>query len=458
MATAWRPTLRQMIELAGEIHQMPVSELATPAVLRRTRTALATPNAEVFGQELFPSVPAKAQALTGALLANPPLAIEAPRLACQTLRGFLRRNGWRWRGQVTATIVRFQAEMRSGEIGPDLAQWIEDHAAPDHSSRLTRPSANGMRLFSADDLGSNHVVYQAGPVAGLGWRGRRLQATLSRAIEEAVAATAETGTTALSVDSPGIHLSRERVPGLTDRELWHRNRLCLLCESDALVVIDVGSQRAGFGSAMEVDLMALQGGPMLYLRSRGGEGCSRYLVGRGDELDLCICDYSTPAEARELTQAWLTERVNAIAEAGRRRADRVFANELLLRRLAPAYARLESMRKMFVCGSLGLTPTSLEVALEHPATTDLILGDRLAAFCDLLGLEESVSDGTLGGSFSDKPRADTLIEAAREMGWSAPTIQRLWSDAVVQSESAGNVSRFSYYSRTDWIKRERASH
>jgi hypothetical protein len=457
VTTAWRPALQQLMALASEIHAMPESELATPAVLRRARTALAVPNAEFHGCELYSTVPVKGAALAGALLANPPLSREAPRLASRTLQGFLRRNGWRWPVLVPTTIVRFQSEMRSGEIGAGLGDWIVEHAIPGPPLRRHGKHPRWMRLFSLDGVAAPHVIYQAGPVAGLDREERRLQATLGAGIEEAAAGAAEGDSMALTVEHPSIQLSPERAPDLKDSELWRRNRLILLSKADALVVTDIGSQRAAFGSAMEVDLMAAQGGPILYLRSRGAEECSRYLTGRGEELDLSIHEYGSPDEARELTRAWLVARSNAIKEIGRRRTDRTYANEMLLRRLVPAYGRLELNRQMLICGNLGVSPMLVEAALEHPAATDLILGDRLAAFCEQVGIEDAMSEDALAGPMAEKPRAETLLEAARELDWDAPKIQGLWAGAVRQWETAGSVGRFSYYSRTDWIERERAA-
>lgn len=453
MTSAWRPTLRPVMELAADILEIPVSEMATPEVLRRVRLALAAPNAEVHGWELYPEIPRKAAVLAGALLANPIPGRQVPRIACQVMRGSLRRNGWQWTLPAATTILRFEAELRSGEIGTGLEKWILEHVEPDPAAQSQPQQSVGMRLFTADDPPSTHVVYQAGPVAGLDEDDRKLQEKLGSGIEEAAAdASQETGAV-LTVEHPSVRLSPERSPGTSDYQLWDWNRMLMLSKADALVVADVAEHGPGVGAAWEIDLMASQGGPILYLRGRDRSSCSRYFSGRSDELDLSIHDYGSPKEAGEFARRWLVERMPAIQESGRRRVDRAYEGELLLKRLRPAYDILSPDRKMLICGSLGISPTLVEAALAHPAVTCVVLGEKQTAFCELVGLEEGVSGERLVEPIPNAPRADTLIEAAKTMNWSAEKIHSLWSEAMHEWETVTSDRRYPAQSVTDWIER-----
>jgi hypothetical protein len=442
------------MEVASDALDFPIPELATPEVLRRGRIALAAPNAEVYGAELYPEVPAKAVALAGGLLANPLPGRQVPRIACQVLRGFLRRNEWTWTPAVAATILRFQSEMRTGEVGPELEAWILKHAAPNAAVPTQPPEpANGMRLFTADDPAGPHVVYQAGPVTGLNARERELQLELGSGLEEAAADASERTGTLLAVEHPSVRLSPQRSPATSDHELWQLNRMLMLSKADALVAADIGEHGLGVGATMEIELMASQGGPILYLRRKERGPCSRYFSGRGDELDLSIREYGSPREAYELAQEWFAERVGAIEEAGRRRVDRVYEGSLLLKRLLPAYRSLHEDRKMFICGSLGISPTRVQAALQNPAATSIVLGDQQTGFCELVGLEEGISGEGLVEAIPNPPRADTLIEASKRMQWNADKIQGLWSEAVNEWETVTSDRRFPAQSMQDWIER-----
>jgi len=444
-----------VMELAAEILEIPVSELATPEVLRRARLALAAPNAEVHGWELYAEIPTKAAVLAGMLLANPIPGSEVARIACQAMRGYLRRNGWHWPLEPATTILRFQAEIRSGEIGPDLEEWIVRHAVPKPATESRPESAGGMRLFATNDPPSTHLVYHAGPVAGLSGADRELQEELGRGIEEAAAdASADTGAV-LTVEYPSVRLSPERSPDTSDYQLWDLNRMLMLSKADALVVADVGEHGPGVGAAWEIDLMAAQGGPVLYLRAEDQCACSRYFSGRSDELDLSISDYGSPQEAIEFARQWLGERMPAIQESGRRRVDRVYEGELLLKRLRPAYDILAQDRKMLICGTLGISPTLVEAGLAHPSVTSIVLGEKQTAFCELVGLEEGVSGEDLTDPMPAAPRADTLIEASKKMDWSAEKIQSLWSEAMHEWETVTAELRYPAQTMTDWIERGR---
>jgi hypothetical protein len=201
--------------------------------------------------------------------------------------------------------------------------------------------------------------------------------------------------------------------------------------------------------------MAAQGGPILYLRRQGRGACSRYISGRSDELDLSIFDYSSPAEAADYVREWLIDRAGAIEESGRRRVDRVFEGELLLKRLLPAYEALAPDRKMFICGALDITPTLVEAALGHPAAISVVLGEKQTAFCELVGLEEGISGEGVAEAIPSGPRADTLIEASKRMGWGIEKTHRMWSEAVHEWETVTSDRRFPALSVTDWIERGR---
>jgi hypothetical protein len=443
------------LELTAGILEIPVLELATPEVMRRARHALATPNAEVHGCENYPEIPRKAAALVGALLADPPPGRQAPRIACQTLRGFLRRNGWRWAVDVPTTILRFESELRSGEVGLSLAAWIEMHSVPDASDPAQGNPPNWMPMFMTDDPASTHIVYQGGPVAGLDRPARLLQIELGIGLEEAAADASQQTGAVMTVEHPSVRLSTERRPDASDYDIWQWNRMLMLSKADALVVADIGDYGPGVGAGMEIDLMATQGGPILYLRREGRGPCSRYISGRSDELDLSIFDYRSPAEAAKHGLSWLTDRVGAIEEAGRRRVDRVYEGELLLKRLRPAYRALEPDRKTMICGRLCISPTLVEAALEHPAATSVVLGEKQTAFCELVGLEEGVSGDGVAEALPNAPRADTLIEASKRMGWGAEKIHQLWSEAVHEWETVTSGLRFPAQSVTDWVERGR---
>jgi hypothetical protein len=387
------------------------------------------------------------------MLANPFPSRQVPRIAVQTLRGFLRRNGCKWEAPMPTTILRFESELRSGEIGLGLAEWIAGHVAPDPGGDDQPDPPNWMRLFTADDPANTHIVYQAGPVAGLDRAARKLQAELGSGLEEAAADASELTGAVLTVEHPSVRFSTQRMPNTSDYELWHLNRKLMLSKADALIVADIGDHGPGVGAAMEIDLMAAQGGPILYLRHEKRDFCSRYFSGRSDELDLSICDYRSPADACEHARDWLADRVNAIKEAARRRVDRVYESELLLKRLGSAYQTLASDRKMYICGCLGVSPTLVDAALEHPAITSIVLGGKQTAFCELVGLEEGISGDGVAEAIPNPPRADTLIEASVRMSWGAAKIQLLWSDAMHEWETVTSDRRFAAHSVPDWIER-----
>jgi hypothetical protein len=447
---AWRPSLQQLMALAGQIAALPADELAMPDVLRRARLALAVPNAEVYGVELYPDIPAKAGALAAALLANPPRPQDAAQFACDTARGFVRRNGWEWRVPVTVTRLRFEEELRRGQISYELSEWVSAQVAPKsmtNAQKVQRPEPT-LRLFGEPEPDLHHVVYLAGPLAGLPEHERGDLLELGAGVEVAVAEVAEKGAIrpVLRVEHPSVRLSHARAPGLADRALWDANRKVIIAQTDALIVSDVGINAAGFGAAMEIDLMALVGGPVLYLRSRHCRQ-SRYLLGRDDELDLTVLDYRHAWQARPLVRQWLTDRSNAIEETGRSRADRIFEARSLLRRLAPAWHAACGDERQYICGALRVAPTLVERALSDPAST-ILLSDRLPDLCQLLGVE----DGRPATPGIEGPDDGALVLAAAECGWEATYTAALRARAMDEWQSTQGLPRRTLATPQEWIR------
>ncbi len=95
-------------------------------------SALAAPRRSAFGDELFPTLPAKAGALVYALVQNHPFWDGNKRIASAALRLFLARNlavlaaSERELQQCTSSIAR--GRLRAEALAEWMADHIEDHA------------------------------------------------------------------------------------------------------------------------------------------------------------------------------------------------------------------------------------------------------------------------------------------------------------------------------------------
>ena len=90
-------------------------------------SALATPQQSLFGEEIFPTLCAKAGMLLTALVRNHPFWDGNKRIATAALRLFIERNGARCTADqqklkaFTTTIAK--GELRDG----DLVKWVDNH-------------------------------------------------------------------------------------------------------------------------------------------------------------------------------------------------------------------------------------------------------------------------------------------------------------------------------------------
>jgi len=256
----------------------------------------------------------------------------------------------------------------------------------------------------------------------------------------------------LMVDYPSVRLSREAAPDMDDGDVWKENRERILGEADAMIICDVGDHAAGFGAAMELDLMSLQAGPILYLEAEGCGPHSRYLRARSDELDLSFLAYRDLDHARELARDWIADRSSSIEEAARLRADRQYAGEFLAQRLNRRWDQLPEDKRMQVLGALHLTPPRIKAALRSPALLEPLLGSRLETLCALLGIDH-VSDDDIPLDASG-PSMAALIDAAVDQRWDGAATEELWRGALSEISAADpSLARDGLRTKSAWIDR-----
>src|SRR5919197_5404397 len=114
------------------IHELLLSEFGgmrgiTEAGFGRLEAAAATPQASMFGEDIYATVPEKAAALGLAIVRGHPFSDGNKRVALVALDVFLARNGY----ALTATNDEAYAVIMAiarGELGREgLAAWVKEH-------------------------------------------------------------------------------------------------------------------------------------------------------------------------------------------------------------------------------------------------------------------------------------------------------------------------------------------
>jgi prophage maintenance system killer protein len=462
-------SLSEGLRLASLALDLPAEELATEESMMRLRLALNTTGAEVAGSETFEAIADKAAAMTVSLVTRPPFQPGSGRIAWYCLIEFLRRNGWRWRGNEQTSLVRLEQEARAAGVSVDLWDWVIARVEPGPSappSAGRRPPSGRVRrrrgqqpLFSPDPAATTVVAYLAGPVASLdddelaaaGLLGDEIEHCLREAVREADL------TWMVKLLHPSWALRPQRAK-MSDRQLWQHNRALILGETDALVITDVGLKAAGFGAAMELDLHCLQDGPVLYLEQEGCPGHSRYLKGRTGEVDLTVRSYRRVEDIPRLIKRWLKDRANAIETASVRRADRALQYFPLLHRLLDAWTHMDASQRLFAAGTSRLKPELINAALSSVEDLYTLPAHKLDALCAALGVDRVHTElGELQAIHTPAaPDYEALLSVALPQRWPVGDIERVFRRAQADHADAvrsGAMLRNRWGSAADWSAR-----
>lgn len=116
------------------IHELLLTEFGgmrgiTEAGFGRLEAAAAAPQASMFGDEIFPSLSAKAAALCQGISRAHPFSDGNKRVALVALDVFLRQNGARLQASNAEAYETIMALARGELAHAALAEWVEGHLA-----------------------------------------------------------------------------------------------------------------------------------------------------------------------------------------------------------------------------------------------------------------------------------------------------------------------------------------
>jgi death on curing protein len=116
------------------IHELLIAEFGgmrgiTEAGFGRLEAAAATPQASMFGEDIYPGVTEKAAALCQAIVRAHPFSDGNKRVALVALALFLIQNGYALVATNDQAYVTIMALAR-GELGrEELAEWVHKHSS-----------------------------------------------------------------------------------------------------------------------------------------------------------------------------------------------------------------------------------------------------------------------------------------------------------------------------------------
>lgn len=436
-------SLKDFLAIASGVLHTPADELATEGVLDTATSALDLPAASgsspsTAGHDIYPDLPRKAAAMTAALLRDPPLANEAGHIALGCLNEFLSLNRARFDCDRRVAILKFEEALRQAARLPSVASLIESHVerlpGRRRRDRRTRRDQHGQIVLPGIDreASSEFVFYLAEPFANLSRDERKeiapLNAAVSRGLSDAAQALGNGVRTRLEHPSHGLRQAGGSTTA--DRKLWEYVSTVIQEEADALILSDVAEKSAGFGSAVELDLFALQGGPILYLQQRCS-GHSRLLRGRRAELDIEVVNYGDPEHVTRLVRRWAVRRAGSIEDAARRRLNRWIRYWPLQRRLNAAWGRSNARVRDVAANAANMKLHSVTRALASVPIMATMPSWRLDALCRELGVERRETPRVRDGERRWRQVSfDALLQAAAERHWSSGVIFRLRDHAL----------------------------
>ncbi len=445
------------VEIAARVLNMRVEELCLEQVVELAHSALDAPSAETGEndgrREIYPTLADKAAVMCGRLLSEPPLREEAALIAYRCLEALLLSNGAEWKEEGQRTIILFNRVLAAPEEARELFPYMRERVAEPEQRCI---GAGGSTLFTVPESNPT-VVYLAGPLKNLPLGDRpqleeaetRVDAAL-REVQEQAGAQID-----IKLEHPSTRLCRESAPNICDEEVWQYTSRQLVESVDALIVVDIAVESAGFGATSEFDLHCQQEGPILYLRSAKARR-SRILSARVAEVDLEIVEYADVAEIETIVVEWLIKRWHAVRSASRRRDDRQFIYGPIKRRLENAWKKATPRRRELAAHAAGMKPRMIDRVLTSVSLLSVLPSQRLDALCRELGVPAQRTQRQQAAiDASSAPDYGALLKAAEEERWSGEMIISLYRHANPGEGRRAYKTRPSLQQKADWKKLHR---
>ena len=429
-------------------------EVATEDLVEAARHALDAPAAEAWREEgwveLYPGLAAKAAAMCRGLLRPAPHPPEAGKIAYLCLEQFLLRNDAEWRENSQLTVLHFNRITGDPAAAEELSRWMAERIATGTDAD-TAPT-----LFQIPGE-TPTVVYLAGPLKDLNEAQRdelkRVREQVFLALEDVRRATGSG--LDIQLEHPSTRLCPRSAPEYSPTEIWEYTSRQLVETVDALVVVDVALETAGFGATSELDLHCLQEGPMLYLRSASAPG-SRFLLARAEELDLELVPYERIEDIESIVATWMLRRWGAVRGAARGRSDRRLQYGPLKRRLDSAWKAAGPHQRELAAAAAGMKPQAVSRVLTSTSLLSVLPSHRLDALCRELEVPSLRTHGQQTRiDAANAPNYGALLEAASDERWSAAAIEALFRDGRESEGARGFAARPRYQEPGDWKKRFR---
>jgi hypothetical protein len=445
------------VNIAARVLNMREEELCVEQVVELAHFALDAPSAETGeGEErceVFPRLFEKAAVMCGRLLSEPPLREDAALIAYRCLEAFLLSNEAEWKEDGQRTVLYFSRILAAPAEARELFVYMGERVTEPDQRDSALSSSN---LFTVPESAPT-VVYLAGPLKNLPERDRpQLEAAQSQVGAALRDVGERTGAQiGIKLEHPSTRLCKEAAPDVGDEEVWQYTSRQLVETVDALIVVDIAVESAGFGATSEFDVHCQQEGPILYLRSSQAKP-SRILDARASEVDLEIVDYGEVAEIGAIVTAWMIKRWHAIRSASRRRDDRQFLYGPIKRRLENAWKKAPPRRRQLAAHAASMKPRMIDRALTSISLLSVLPSQRLDALCRELGvpaLRTQRQQAAIEAGLA--PDYGMLLEAAEEERWSAEALIVLYRHGRRAGEARPYATRPSFRQKGDWKKLHR---
>lgn len=442
------------IALVTRVTGFSQEEVATEDLVEAARRALDSPAAEAWREEewveVYPGLAAKAAAMCRGLLRRPPHPSEAGKIAYLCLEQFLLRNGAEWRENAQLTVLHFNRVAGDPAAAGDLPGWMGERIA------IGADTGVAPTLFQTPGE-TPTVVYLAGPLKDLDEAQRvELEKVRTQVVGALDQVRRQTGSGLdIQLEHPSTCLCPRSAPDYSPTEIWEFTSRQLVETVDALVVVDVALETAGFGATSELDLHCLQEGPVLYLSSSAAPG-SRFLLARAGELDLEIVPYDRIEEIEAIVVDWMLRRWGAVRRAARGRSDRRLQYGPLKRRLDSAWKAADPHQRELTAAAAGMKPHAVSRVLTSTSLLSVLPSHRLDALCRELEVPSPRTHGQQARiDAATVPNYGALLEAAGDERWSAEAIAALFRDGRESEGARGFAARPRYQEPGDWKKRFR---
>jgi len=445
--------LSDVLRVVARVSGFEVAEVATDDVVERARHAIDAPGAErrTAGDErqLYPTLAEKAAVMCERLLLEPPYRERGGRVAFECMNAFLLRNGGVWKERPLHTNLRFDEAVRSPGSARGIRNWVIERI---EEGPIARANPNQPSLWVPFGEPPT-VVFLSGPLKGLSADKRELLAQLR---DEVDAALSEVSTRSgepceIRLEHPSTALPIKEGGEGDCRDAWEYTSRLIAEQVDALVIVDIALQSAGFGATSEFDLHVMQDGPTLYVRD-ASSSVSRFLLGRTAETDLEIADYEQLSEIGPIVVDWACRRWHAIRTASRRRLDRLVQYGPLQKRLHEAWKRASVETRELAADGAGMKVEAVNRILTSTALLSVLPAHRLDSLCRSLGASPR-AQGLRQPETETTPDYGALLAAAEEHGWPDSTIVGLLKDSRVDESPPAYFTRSRYKEKSDWVKR-----